>query len=204
MSRATKRLFDVLASAMALLVFAVPMLLIALAILLVDGRPVLFCQQRPGYKGAPFTLVKFRTMYESADRSVSTDAQRLTQLGKFLRSVSLDELTQLWNVIKGDMSLVGPRPLLMQYLARYTPEQARRHEMRPGITGWAQVNGRNAVNWPERLAMDVWYVDHWSLGLDASILAKTFAQVVSREGISKKGEATMSEFMGNENPAARR
>ena len=200
MSKAMKRLVDVLISFVALLMLALPMLVIALMVLLVDGSPIFFRQQRPGYRAIPFTVLKFRTM--EAGAGVATDEQRLTRLGRLLRSLSLDELPQLWNVLKGEMSLVGPRPLLMQYLDRYTPEQGRRHNMKPGITGWAQVNGRNALNWPERLAMDVWYVDNWGLVLDARILAGTISQVLTRKGISRKGEATMSEFMGNENSAA--
>lgn len=199
--KAIKRLIDIVMSAFLLLLLSIPMLAIGLLILLVDGNPVLFRQQRPGYKARPFTLVKFRTM-AGADNDVSNDGERLTRLGKMLRSLSLDELPQLWNVLKGEMSLIGPRPLLMQYLGRYTPEQARRHEMRPGITGWAQVNGRNSVDWPERLAMDVWYVDHWSFALDARILARTLVQVVTRHGVSQEGEATMREFMGDQNSAA--
>jgi sugar transferase EpsL len=203
MSKAIKRLLDVVVSLFLLLFLSLPMLLIALMVLLVDGSPILFRQQRPGYRGAPFTLIKFRTMRLTAAGDAATDSQRLTRLGRLLRGLSLDELPQLWNVLKGEMSLIGPRPLLMQYLERYTPEQARRHEVRPGITGWAQVNGRNALNWPERLAMDVWYVDNWSLGLDARIMARTVALVLRREGISQEGEATMSEFLGNENSVAR-
>src|SRR5579859_6647669 len=176
MSQAIKRLLDVIVSLFLLLTFALPMLVIALTVLLVDRKPILFRQQRPGYRATPFTVFKFRTMGASVRDDVATDARRLTRLGRLLRSFSLDELPQLWNVLTGEMSLVGPRPLLMQYLERYTPQQARRHEMKPGITGWAQVNGRNALNWPERLAMDVWYVDNWSLGLDARILAKTILQ----------------------------
>lgn len=203
MSRMSKRVIDVLISLVALVVLAIPMLTIAAVILLLDGRPIFFCQQRPGYRAKAFTLLKFRTMVNEGQGDVSNDAKRLTRLGRMLRSLSLDELPQLCNVLKGDMSLVGPRPLLMQYLDRYTSEQARRHEMLPGITGWAQVNGRNTLDWPQRLAMDVWYVDHWCLGLDARILARTFAQVMTRQGISQRGEATMSEFMGNGNSAAR-
>ena len=175
MSRASKRLIDIVASAAALLLLAVPMAVIGLIILLVDGRPILFRQTRPGYLGSAFVVLKFRTMTERRDAQGNrlADGQRLTRLGRMLRSLSLDELPQLVNVLKGEMSLVGPRPLLMQYLDRYTPEQARRHEVRPGITGWAQVNGRNALNWQQRFAMDVWYVDHCSLALDASILGRT-------------------------------
>jgi len=154
---------------------------------------------RPGLKGKPFYMYKFRTMTDETDEqgNLLPDELRLTRLGKFLRSTSLDELPELFNVLKGDMSLVGPRPLLMQYLDRYTPEQARRHEMKPGITGWAQVNGRNAITWEEKFALDVWYVDNWSLWLDLKILAMTIVKVFKREGISAEGEATMPEFMGN-------
>jgi lipopolysaccharide/colanic/teichoic acid biosynthesis glycosyltransferase/glycosyltransferase involved in cell wall biosynthesis len=176
-----------------------PVLLPAMAaVRLTMGAPALFVQERPGRDGRPFRLFKLRTMRDGRgpDGSALSDAERLTPLGRFLRSTSLDELPQLWNVVRGDLSLVGPRPLLMQYLERYSPEQARRHEVRPGITGWAQVNGRNALSWEEKFALDVWYVDHWSLWLDAKILAKTLAQVVRRAGISRDGYATMPEFMG--------
>lgn len=205
MPGAMKRLIDATVSAAALLLLAAPMAIIALAIFIADGRPILFRQSRPGYKARPFTLFKFRTMAEMRDQegNVLADSQRLTRLGALLRRLSLDELPQLWNVLMGDMSLVGPRPLLMQYLDRYTAEQARRHDVRPGITGWAQVNGRNALNWPQRFALDVWYVDHWSLALDARILAKTALQVLRREEVSQAGQATMTEFMGNENSASR-
>ena len=154
------------------------------------GRPVFFRQPRPGLHGRPFALVKFRTMRAGT----GSDAERLTRFGRFLRTTSLDELPELWNVLRGDMSLVGPRPLLMQYLERYTPEQARRHEMKPGITGWAQVNGRNALTWDERFALDVWYVDHWSLALDLRILARTLGAILRRKGITAPGSATMPEF----------
>jgi lipopolysaccharide/colanic/teichoic acid biosynthesis glycosyltransferase len=163
------------------------------------GRPVFFRQVRPGRHGAPFTIVKFRTMRDAHDHEgvPLPDAERLTRLGRFLRSTSLDELPQLWNVLRGDLSLVGPRPLMMEYLDRYSPEQARRHDVLPGITGWAQINGRNAIDWDEKLALDVWYVDHWSLSLDARILAKTVWAVASRRGVSFTGHATMPAFMGN-------
>lgn len=159
---------------------------------------MLFRQMRPGLHGEPFTLYKFRTMTDArdADGNLLPDAQRLTRFGRFLRSTSLDELPELWNVLKGDMSLVGPRPLLMQYLERYTPEQKRRHEVRPGITGWAQVNGRNAITWEEKFALDVWYVDNQSLWLDLRILMLTVWKVLRREAISQAGNATMTEFMG--------
>jgi lipopolysaccharide/colanic/teichoic acid biosynthesis glycosyltransferase len=159
---------------------------------------VLFEQVRPGLHGRPFRLVKFRSMRDARrpDGSLLPDSERLTALGRFLRSSSLDELPELWNVLRGDMSLVGPRPLLMEYLALYSTEQARRHEVRPGITGWAQVNGRNSVPWPERLAMDVWYVDHRSMLLDLRILFMTVGRVLRRSGISEHGEATMTAFRG--------
>ena len=181
------------------LVASLPVLaLIALGVRLGKGRPVLFRQVRPGRHGRPFTLCKFRTMTDARDTKgdLLPDAERLTSFGRFLRSTSLDELPELWNVLKGDMSIVGPRPLLMQYLDQYTPEQARRHEVRPGITGWAQVNGRNTLTWEEKFAHDVWYVDHASLALDLRILLLTFKQVLVREGISASGEATIQEFMG--------
>jgi len=163
------------------------------------GRPVLFKQMRPGLNGKPFYMYKFRTMtYERDEQgTLLSDELRLTGLGRFLRSTSLDELPELFNILKGDMSLVGPRPLLMQYLDRYTPEQARRHEVKPGITGWAQVNGRNAISWEEKFALDVWYVDNCSLWLDMKILLMTLVKVFKREGISAAGEATMPEFMGS-------
>lgn len=164
----------------------------ALAIRAFLGPPVLFRQKRPGLNGAPFELVKFRTMAEGE----GPDDARLTRFGRFLRALSLDELPELWNVLRGEMSLVGPRPLLTRYLGLYTPEQGRRHEVQPGITGWAQVHGRNALGWSERLALDVWYVDHWSLALDLRILASTFLVVLRRKGISFPGGATMPEFQG--------
>lgn len=162
------------------------------------GRPILFKQHRPGRHGRPFMLYKFRTMSNSreANGQLRPDAERLTRLGIFLRSASLDELPELLNVLKGEMSLVGPRPLLMQYLERYTPEQARRHEVRPGLTGWAQVNGRNTLTWEQKFALDVWYVDHVSFGLDVKIMALTLAKILKREGINQPGEATAQEFMG--------
>lgn len=195
-----KRGFDILGSSIGLLVFGVPMLLIAAAIYVTMGRPVLFKQVRPGLHGSPFCLYKFRTMTDARDGSgrLLPDEQRLTGSGRWLRATSLDELPELWSVLKGDMSLVGPRPLLMEYLDRYTPEQARRHEVKPGITGWAQVNGRNALRWEEKFRLDVWYVDNWSLWLDLRILFMTFAKVLRREGISAEGHATMPEYRGTE------
>ncbi len=194
-----KRLFDFVAASLALLLLALPLLALVWLIRRKLGSPVLFCQVRPGLHGKPFTMVKFRTMTDERgpDGALLPDAQRLTPFGRFLRASSLDELPELWNVLKGEMSLVGPRPLLMEYLPLYTPEQARRHEVRPGITGWAQVNGRNAISWSDKFALDVWYVDHQSLWLDAQILCRTVRKVLVRDGISAAGEATMSKFTGS-------
>lgn len=197
-----RRVFDLTMAAAALLVLSPLMAVIAAVVRLLLGRPVLFRQQRPGLHGRPFTLVKFRSM--AGGRETSTDAGRLTPLGRWLRATSLDELPQLWNVVRGEMSLVGPRPLLVRYLDRYTPEQARRHEVRPGLTGWAQVNGRNARTWEERFALDVWYVDHRSWRLDLGILVRTAWKVLTREGIAAEGEATMAEFLGTSGAAAGR
>jgi lipopolysaccharide/colanic/teichoic acid biosynthesis glycosyltransferase len=195
-----KRLFDLLVTGLGLLALALPLLVLAGLIRLKLGSPVLFRQVRPGLHGQPFEMVKFRTMTDEcgAYGALLPDAQRLTPFGRFLRASSLDELPELWNVIKGDMSLVGPRPLLMEYLPLYTPEQARRHEVRPGITGWAQVNGRNAISWEEKFALDVWYVDNRSLWLDLRIVWMTVRKVVVRDGISAAGEATMPRFRGSE------
>lgn len=197
-SPTVKRMMD-LSIALPAIVLLSPLLLgIAIAVALKLGSPVLFRQVRPGLEGKPFRMVKFRTMTEKrgADGRLLPDSERLTQFGRFLRSTSLDELPELWNVLTGDMSLVGPRPLLMHYLPLYTANQARRHEVRPGITGWAQVNGRNAISWEEKLAMDVWYVDNWSLALDLEILASTITSALRRRGISAEGSATMPEFTG--------
>ena len=193
-----KRLIDILASLAGLLVLAPVLLLVFLLARIQMGSPVLFRQVRPGMNGKPFMMVKFRTMLDAVDAHGNPlpDDQRLTRLGSFLRSTSLDELPELWNVLKGDMSLVGPRPLLMEYLPLYSPEQARRHEVRPGVTGWAQVNGRNALSWDEKFKLDVWYVDNQSLWLDIKILFLTVKKVLVREGISADGEATMSKFKG--------
>ncbi|MCS7039740.1 MAG: sugar transferase [Anaerolineae bacterium] len=193
-----KRLFDLMVAVPALVVLSPVLAALALLVRWQLGTPVLFRQQRPGLHGRPFTLYKFRTMTEARDAEgrLLPDAERLTPFGRFLRSTSLDELPELWNVVRGDMSLVGPRPLLMQYLERYTPTQRRRHEVRPGITGWAQVNGRNALDWPQRLALDVWYVDHLSLALDLRIILITVVKILRREGIAEPGQATMREFMG--------
>ena len=196
--RVGKRLLDV-ALALAALLLLLPFIgLIALLVRTQLGTPALFCQQRPGLRGRPFTIFKFRTMTDARDEqgNLRPDAERLTPFGRFLRGASLDELPELWNVLRGDMSLVGPRPLLMQYLDRYTPEQALRHEVRPGITGWAQVNGRNALSWEQKFALDIWYVDHLSLSLDLKIIAMTIEKIVKSEGISQPGQATAEEFMG--------
>jgi len=193
-----KRTMDLTLSVAALVLLAPVMGLVAGLIFFKMGSPVLFTQERPGVGGRPFRVYKFRTMSEAFDGNGQSlpDAQRLTALGVLLRKLSVDELPQLLNVLKGDMSLVGPRPLLMAYLPLYSPTQARRHEVRPGITGWAQVNGRNAISWPERFALDVWYVDNQSLVLDARILWLTLRKVLLRDGISAEGEATMSPFEG--------
>lgn len=193
-----KRIFDVVVAALALLLLSPVWLIVSWLVYKRMGGPVLFCQMRPGLYGQPFLMIKFRTMRDAVDQAgnVLSDAERLTPFGQFLRSASLDELPELWNVLKGDMSLVGPRPLLMEYLPLYTLEQARRHEVRPGITGWAQVNGRNAISWEEKFSLDVWYVDHRSLWLDLKILWSTMLRVVKRSDISAAGEATMSRFLG--------
>ncbi|MDO8772752.1 MAG: sugar transferase [Burkholderiaceae bacterium] len=193
-----KRFFDLVLSALALLLLGVPLLFLIWRVRRKLGSPVLFRQTRPGLHGRPFEMVKFRTMTDARgpDGKLLPDAERLTAFGRFLRATSLDELPELWNVLKGDMSLVGPRPLLMEYLPLYSPEQARRHEARPGITGWAQVNGRNALSWEEKFKLDVWYVDHRSLWLDVKILWLTVRKVLVREGISAPGDATMPVFKG--------
>lgn len=194
-----KRTVDILFSVLGLLFFAPVLVIIALKLYREMGAPVLFRQTRPGLSGKPFQMIKFRTMSDATDSNGSPlpDAERLTELGRFLRSSSLDELPELWNVLKGDMSLVGPRPLLIEYLPLYSREQARRHEVRPGVTGWAQVNGRNAISWDEKLALDVWYVNNKSLWLDLKIIWFTIRTVIKREGISAAGEATMSKFTGS-------
>jgi len=194
-----KRLLDFVVAFLTLLALALPLLLVAWQIRRKLGSPVLFKQRRPGLHGRPFTMVKFRTMTDERypDGVLRPDVQRLTAYGGFLRASSLDELPELWNVLCGDMSLVGPRPLLLAYLSRYTPQQARRHEVRPGITGWAQISGRNALSWEEKFRLDVWYVDHQSLWLDLRILLITIWKVIRREGISAAGEATMAPFTGS-------
>ena len=193
-----KRLFDITAAFAALLLLALPLALLTWQVRRKLGSPAFFRQVRPGMHGQPFEMVKFRTMTDARgpDGALLPDADRLTPFGRFLRASSLDELPALWNVLKGDMSLVGPRPLLMEYLPLYSPQQARRHEVRPGITGWAQVNGRNALGWDEKFKLDVWYVDHRSLWLDIKILWLTVKKVLVREGISAAGEATMPRFTG--------
>jgi sugar transferase EpsL len=196
---ASKRIFDLLAATLGLLIISPVLLIVALLVRIRHGSPVLFGQKRPGLRGGPFQIYKFRTMTNAraADGSLLPDEHRLTPLGRFLRASSLDELPELFNVLRGEMSLVGPRPLLMQYLDRYSPEQARRHEVLPGITGWAQVNGRNALTWEDKFKLDVWYVDHWSFWLDLKILFLTISKVFKREGISQPGHATMEEFRGS-------
>jgi lipopolysaccharide/colanic/teichoic acid biosynthesis glycosyltransferase len=194
-----KRLIDIGISLMALLVLALPLLLLVWLIHLNLGRPVVFSQVRPGLHAKPFRMIKLRTMTSECgpDGQLLPDSVRLTPFGKLLRTTSLDELPELWNVVKGDMSLVGPRPLLMEYLPLYTSEQARRHEVLPGITGWAQVNGRNAISWEEKFKLDVWYVDNRSLWLDIKILWLTVKRVLNKDGISAEGEATMPRFTGS-------
>ena len=196
-ARRAKRILDVFATCVALILLGVPMLVIALVILATMGPPAFFKQQRPGLRGRPFVLYKFRTMRHATDGQgrLLPDTERLTGLGRWLRATSLDELPEFWNVLKGDMSLVGPRPLLMEYLDRYTPAQARRHDVKPGITGWAQINGRNLLTWEEKFQHDVWYVDHWSLVLDVRILCVTILKVLRRDGISAEGAATMPPFV---------
>jgi len=196
----SKRLFDLFFSLLALLILSPILLLTALLVRIFLGTPILFKQQRPGYKGRPFAIYKFRSMRDAVDRSGNPlpDSERLTRFGRILRSLSLDELPELFNILRGEMSFVGPRPLLMEYLTLYSPEQARRHDMVPGLTGWAQINGRNAVDWPTRFKLDVWYVDHWSLWLDVKIILLTFWKVISREGINQEGQSTMEHFKGEQ------
>ncbi len=200
MAPVMKRLIDIAVAAAALLLASPLLLAVAIAVRLRLGSPVLFRQVRPGLHGRPFGMVKFRTMTDgrSADGALLPDSQRLTRFGSFLRSTSLDELPELWNVLKGDMSLVGPRPLLMEYLPLYDRVQMRRHEVRPGITGWAQVSGRNALSWDEKFASDLWYIENQSLALDFRILWRTALAVVGRKGISAAGDATMPRFTGND------
>ncbi len=198
-SAAVKRMFDLIVGGTALLLLLPVLLVVAALIRVTLGSPVLFRQQRPGLGGRPFTMLKFRTMADSrgSNGELLPDEMRLGRLGLWLRASSLDELPELLNVVAGDMSLVGPRPLLMEYLPLYTPEQNRRHEVRPGITGWAQVNGRNAITWGEKFALDVWYVNHWSFGLDLRIIWMTVLRVLRREGISQEGHVTADKFRGD-------
>ncbi|MHC8345289.1 sugar transferase [Pseudomonas sp. RT6P73] len=195
----SKRLFDIVAAAMGLIVLSPVIAVVAYLIRKRLGSPVLFRQVRPGLDGKPFEMVKFRTMRDAvdADGKPLPDSERMTDFGRFLRSSSLDELPELWNVIKGEMSLVGPRPLLMEYLPLYDAEQLRRHEVRPGVTGWAQINGRNALSWDEKFKLDVWYVNHQSFWLDLKIILLTIKKVLIKDGISAEGEVTMSKFTGS-------
>jgi len=194
-----KRFFDLIVSIFLIIVLSPVIILAGFSVLVLTGRPALFRQVRPGYKGRPFTIYKFRTMTDDTEKEGAqlADEERLTGVGRFLRKFSLDELPQLFNVLKGDLSFVGPRPLLMEYIPLYSPEQARRHDVRPGITGLAQVKGRNAITWEERFDLDIWYVDHRSFRLDMKILAETVSTVISREGISAEGCATMPKFTGS-------
>jgi sugar transferase EpsL len=196
----SKRLFDLFFSLIALLLTLPVMLLIALIVRLFLGSPILFRQQRPGYLGRPFFILKFRTMTSARDSkgNLLPDSRRLTRLGRFLRNLSLDELPELFNILWGDMSWIGPRPLLMEYLELYSPEQMRRHQVYPGLTGWAQVNGRNALTWQDKFRLDTWYVDHWTFWLDMKILLLTLWKVLTREGITQPGQATTEYFSGNE------
>lgn len=195
-----KRIFDISVSGLSLLIFSPFLILIAFLVRIKLGSPVLFRQIRPGLHGEPFTIYKFRTMTDEKDDKgeLLPDEERLTSFGQFLRRLSLDELPELINVLKGNMSIVGPRPLRMYYLDRYSLEQARRHEVKPGITGWAQINGRNLLTWDEKFQLDVWYVDNWTIWLDIRIILRTLVMVIKREGISAEGHATMPEFMGSE------
>jgi len=195
----TQRLFDFFLACILLIIFGIPMIIISIFIFISMGPPVLFRQKRPGKKEVPFIILKFRTMDESRDEkgNLLPDGQRMTFLGKYLRRFSLDELPQILNVLKGDLSFVGPRPLLMEYLPLYTAKQARRHDVKPGITGWTQVNGRNALTWDEKFDLDIWYVDHRSFLLDMKILLMTVMKVLKREGITAEGSATMPVFKGS-------
>jgi lipopolysaccharide/colanic/teichoic acid biosynthesis glycosyltransferase len=193
----SKRLFDLFCSTLGLIILSPFLLLVGILILITDGWPIIFFQDRPGYHARLFKMIKFRTMsIFPAIPSPDTDAERITRLGKILRATSVDEWPQLFNILCGEMSLVGPRPLLIQYLERYTPEQARRHNVLPGMTGWAQVNGRNSLSWEEKFRLDVWYVDHWSFKLDLQILWMTIKKVIKREGITQDGTASAEEFKG--------
>jgi len=195
-----KRILDFVLSIIIMLVCLPVMLIVGLIIFLTEGRPIFFFHERPGKDGQPFKLIKFRSMRNARDAegNLLPDGERITNFGNFIRKTSIDELPEFINVLRGEMSLVGPRPLLMQYVDRYSQQQFRRHEVLPGITGWAQVNGRNAISWNEKFMLDIWYIDHWSVWLDIKILLLTVWKVISGEGISQPGRATMDEFMGNE------
>jgi sugar transferase EpsL len=197
----SKRLLDIIAALFGLILLSPVILLTAILVRIFLGTPILFRQQRPGYKGHPFFIYKFRTMTDrlGPDGNLPSDSERLTSFGRFLRSLSLDELPELFNILRGEMSFVGPRPLLMQYLPLYSPEQARRHDVVPGLTGWAQVNGRNAIDWPTRFKLDVWYVDHWSFWLDIKIILMTIGKAFKPTGINQDGQATVEYFTGNDN-----
>ena len=194
----TKRLFDLLAASVGLILLSPVMLLLALLVRLLIGPPILFWQQRPGYRGRPFHIIKFRTMTDARDAAGQPlpDSVRVTSFGRWMRLLSLDELPELYNILRGEMSVVGPRPLLMEYLPLYSPQQMRRHEVHPGLTGWAQINGRNTLDWPERFQLDVWYVDHWSLWLDIKIIVITLWKALTREGVNQPGSATTDFFRG--------
>ncbi len=195
----SKRILDILASSLGLIILSPIILAVAILVRFFLGTPTLFRQQRPGYKGKPFNIYKFRTMTDDRDSKgdLLPDSIRLTRIGRFLRRLSLDELPEILNILRGDMSLVGPRPLLMEYLPRYSSEQMRRHDVYPGLTGWAQVNGRNAITWQDKFRLDVWYVDHWSFWLDIKIIFMTLWKVIKREGINQPGQETIEYFKGN-------
>jgi sugar transferase EpsL len=197
---ALKVILDRTVAAVLLIVLSPLIAVIAAIVRITMGSPVLFRQTRPGFHERPIRIAKFRTMRDALDKEGRPlpDVERLTLIGRMIRAASLDELPQLWNVLRGDLSLVGPRPLLMQYLDRYSPEQRRRHDVMPGVTGWAQINGRNAISWPQKFALDLWYVDHWSVWLDLEILARTFGHVIARKQTQHPGHVSMPEFMGNE------
>ncbi|MBK7318145.1 sugar transferase [Candidatus Villigracilis affinis] len=196
----SKRIFDLTFALIALIILSPVLILTAIFVRIFIGSPILFTQQRPGYKGRPFHIYKFRSMTNrfARDGSLLPDAERLTRFGRILRSLSLDELPELFNILRGEMSFVGPRPLLMDYLPLYSPEQMRRHDVMPGLTGWAQVNGRNAIDWPSRFRMDVWYVDNWSFWLDIRIIFMTVSKVVLREGVNQVGQSTVEYFKGEQ------
>ena len=196
----SKRIFDLTFALIALIILSPVLILTAIFVRIFIGSPILFTQQRPGYMGRPIHIYKFRSMTNrfARDGSLLPDAERLTRFGRILRSLSLDELPELFNILHGEMSFVGPRPLLMDYLPLYSPEQMRRHDVMPGLTGWAQVNGRNAIDWPSRFRMDVWYVDNWSFWLDIRIIFMTVSKVVLREGVNQVGQSTVEYFKGEQ------